>query len=53
MVKLTGTNITLVDRAIGSRHVPYVLAEMSDNHNGDSKRALALMEAAAEDEADA
>ena len=53
MVTLTGTNVALADRTIGTRHAPSMLAKMSDNHNGDFKRALALIEAAAKDEADA
>ncbi len=45
--------IQIGDRLIGPGHPPYVVAEMSGNHNGDLGRALALMDAAAEAGADA
>lgn len=41
------------DRWIGDQHKPFIIAEMSGNHNGDIKRALALVKAAAEAGADA
>jgi pseudaminic acid synthase len=34
-------------RALGSEHPPYLIAELSGNHNGDIARALALVDAAA------
>lgn len=40
-------------RPIGSAHPPYVVAEMSGNHNGDIRRALDLISAAAAAGADA
>ena len=38
--------ITIAGRPIGPEHPPYVIAEMSGNHNGDISRALALIDAA-------
>tara|TARA_R110001592_G_scaffold57277_1_gene174186 strand:+ start:64633 stop:65706 length:1074 start_codon:yes stop_codon:yes gene_type:complete len=40
-------------RAISPGHPPYVIAEMSGNHNGDIDRALALVDMAADRGADA
>jgi pseudaminic acid synthase len=37
---------SIAGRAIGEGNAPYVIAEMSGNHNGDLGRALRLMEAA-------
>jgi N-acetylneuraminate synthase len=45
--------IEIAGRRIGEGAPPYVIAEMSGNHNSDLKRALALVEAAAEAGADA
>lgn len=47
------SEITIAGRRIGPGHPPYVIAEMSGNHNGDIKRAFALLEAAKESGADA
>lgn len=47
------TDITIAGRAIGPNHLPYIIAELSGNHNGDLSRALALVDAAAETGADA
>ena len=39
--------ITLFDRKIGIEHPPFVIAEMSGNHNQSLERALEIVEAAA------
>jgi N-acetylneuraminate synthase len=39
--------IEIAGRKIGPSHPPYVIAELSGNHNGDLGRALRMMEAAA------
>ena len=39
--------IEIAGRKIGPGQPPYIIAEMSGNHNGDLQRALALVEAAA------
>lgn len=36
------------NKSIGRNHKPYIIAEMSGNHNGDIKRALQLVKAASE-----
>ena len=47
------TTISISGRPIGPDHAPYVIAEMSGNHNGDIDRAFALIDAAKESGADA
>jgi len=45
--------IEIADRRIGPGHEPYVICELSGNHNGSLERALKLLEEAAATEADA
>ncbi len=40
------TQIDIEGRSIGPAHRPYIVAEMSGNHNGDVNRAVRLLEAA-------
>jgi N-acetylneuraminate synthase len=47
------TNIIINDRAIGPGHPPYLIAELSANHNGNLAQALRIIDAAVEAGADA
>ncbi|NUT61927.1 pseudaminic acid synthase [Herbaspirillum sp. C9C3] len=46
-------HVKIADRVIGPGHPPYIIAEMSGNHNGEIARAIALIDAAADAGADA
>lgn len=46
-------SIQIAGRAIGPDHEPYVICELSGNHNGSLERALELLDAAAATGADA
>lgn len=45
--------LRIANRTIGLKESPYIIAELSGNHNGELGRALALIDAAAETGADA
>jgi N-acetylneuraminate synthase len=48
-----GASFAIAGRPIGPEQPPFVIAELSGNHNGQIERALALIDAAAEAGADA
>ena len=50
---MTAPTFSIAGRAIGPEHPPYVIAELSGNHNGELDRALALIDAAQATGADA
>ncbi len=50
---MTTHTISIAGRKIGGNHSPYVIAELSGNHNGQIERAFALMEMAKKCGADA
>ncbi len=41
------TNIKIGLRIVGAGHAPFIIAEMSGNHNQSLERALEIVEAAA------
>ena len=43
---MSESSISIAGHSIGPAHPPYVIAELSANHNGDIGRAFAVMEAA-------
>ena len=47
------SSFAIANRPIGPDYSPYIIAELSGNHNGDLARALALVDAAADAGADA
>lgn len=49
----TGRQMEIAGRKIGAAYPPYLIAEMSANHNGEIERAFALMAAAKQAGADA
>ena len=50
---MTPVSLNIGGHLIGPGYLPFVVAEMSGNHNGDLDRALAIMEAAKKAGADA
>ncbi|MBK1725448.1 pseudaminic acid synthase [Halorhodospira neutriphila] len=53
MTQTASPHFELEGRPIGSGHPPYIIAELSANHNGSLEQALAIIDAIAETGADA
>jgi N-acetylneuraminate synthase len=51
--KTVSASFSIAGRPIGPGHPPFIIAELSGNHNGELGRALQLIDAAAEAGADA
>src|SRR5690349_8670232 len=51
--QLSRRTVTIGEHSVGEAHRPFVIAEMSGNHNGDLGRALAIVDAIAESGAQA
>lgn len=49
----SGPEISIAGRRIGAAHPPFVIAELSGNHNGELERALTIIDAIADAGADA
>ena len=50
---MSARTLAIAGRQIGNGHPPYIIAELSANHNGDIDRAFAIMDAAKAAGADA
>src|SRR5437868_15468202 len=45
--KFLMTDIKIADKIIGAKHPPFIIAEMSGNHNQSLEKALSIIDAAA------